>query len=72
MIQTINCKCGATIAGCTEPECYEEVDWQKEIRRYVKNGYTIKLVEHEHFKFSKCTCVKQSSNNLETQLPLNF
>lgn len=55
-IQIIACVCGGVFAACCEPECYEEVDWQKDMRRYVANGCTVKLIPKGELKFSTCTC----------------
>lgn len=67
-LQTIICKCGAAIAACTVPECYEEADWMKDVRKYSKKGYSIEIKDAGEFSFGKCTCVEQKKP--EAQLTL--
>jgi hypothetical protein len=55
-VQVIKCKCGSVIAACLEPECYQEVEWMRELRRYSKEGYDIEMINKEDFKFGKCKC----------------
>lgn len=62
--QIIKCKCGSIIAGCAEPYCYEDSDWQKDMRKLVKKGCTVELVEVSDFKLERCKC-KESKNNLK-------
>ena len=56
MVQCINCPCGKTFAACAEPYCYEDADWQKDMRNYVKKGCTVKMAEKQNWSFEKCTC----------------
>ena len=55
-VQIIKCKCGEIFAGCLVPYCYEDADWQKDLRKYVKQGCTVDILHASEFKFSKCTC----------------
>lgn len=64
-LQVIKCLCGASIAACTEPECYEEKDWQKELRRYVKMGYTVSLEDAGSFSFGSCSCKEEATKQPE-------
>ena len=51
------CKCGAIIAACMEPLCYQDKDWQKDIRKYSTDGYDIKMVDSAKVRLLfGCTC----------------
>jgi len=57
MIQVIKYKCcGKIFAACTEPECYTEKDWLRDLRKYVLRGDTVEMIEAGTLKFEKCTC----------------
>lgn len=57
MIQCISCPCGKVFAACREPECYEDAEWQKDMRKHVKKGCSVKMVDNGVGKlFDKCTC----------------
>lgn len=56
-IQVIICKCGATFAGCTEPECYTDSGWLKDLGLYLKKGCSIEM--RKELTFQKCTCEKK-------------
>ena len=56
MIQCINCPCGKTFAASSEPYCYEDAEWQKDMRNYLKKGCTVKMAEKQKWSFNKCTC----------------
>jgi hypothetical protein len=58
MVQVIVCKCGATFAACTEPECYTEAHWKRDVTKYVKKGCTIKMIPAEENQWGECTCPK--------------
>ncbi len=57
MVQAIKCKCGVFFAGCTEPHCYQDVDWQRKMRQYVKKGCTVEMVSND-VQLSQCVCEK--------------
>lgn len=61
MTQVIKCKCGAIRAACAEPDCYTDKDWQRDVRAYVKKGYTVETVQ-SGVQFSPCTCGKIGLN----------
>ena len=65
--QVVICKCGSLIAACMEPLCYQDEDWQKDIRYYSQKGYEIKMigVEEVRAKFDDCKCESK-----QTQLAL--
>lgn len=56
--QAIFCKCGSIVAGCMEPYCYQDKEWQKDLRDYSKKGYEIKMVDPEEVRvqLSECKC----------------
>lgn len=54
--QIVNCKCGKTFASCYVPECYQDTDWMKDIRKYSKQGYEVKVIPLSDLKFEPCTC----------------
>lgn len=59
-IQVVKKKCcGAVFAGCCEPECYIDSDWLRELKKYVKEGCTVEMINKGEFAFGRCTCVKE-------------
>jgi len=54
MVQVIRCKCGSIIAGCVDPYCYQDAEWMKKIRSYVKKGATIEMMEKPSLEHCKC------------------
>ena len=56
LAQVIFCKCGSSFAACLEPMCYTERDWQKDLRKYVNDGCTVKMLYTKEFTFEECTC----------------
>ena len=56
MVQCINCPCGKTFAACAEPYCYEEAEWQEDMRNYIKRGCSVKMAENGAWKFEGCSC----------------
>lgn len=65
MIQVIKRKCCQTIfAGCREPECYTDKDWQKDVRKYSLEGCKIEMIEKGTFSFGKCECKKAEPKDL--------
>lgn len=67
LVQTVSCAgCGAIFAGCVEPHCYEDKDWQKDIRDFVKRGF--KIAMSETCRFGTCTCEKPKEVINQTNL----
>lgn len=64
-LQHIICKCGVSIAACRVPECYEDAGWQREMRKYVKRGYTVELIDAGSHKFERCSCKKEKDKQLD-------
>ena len=58
-IQVLICKCGAKYAACCEPDCYNDVDWLKDLGICLKDGGQIEMEDSEKFRFQKCTCNEQ-------------
>lgn len=59
--------CGTVFAACTEPECYQDKDWLKSIRKASVEGHTIEIVKLSEVKsvFEECVCeVKKIENQL--------
>lgn len=48
--------CNEIFAACREPECYEDADWHKDIRKYSKQGHKVDFVPLSEFNFGKCKC----------------
>lgn len=70
-VQVIKCKCGSIIAGCMEPDCYEDSDWQRDMRKYVRKGYTVGVVECANIKLERCKCKEvKNKEKSESQLSL--
>lgn len=55
--------CGKVFAACTEPHCYEDSDWQKDLRKYIKQGHTVETVQRAGFEFGECKCPKDEVKN---------
>ena len=56
MVEIINCPCNKTFAACADPYCFDDPEWQKDKRHYVKKGCTVKLARDGNWKYEKCTC----------------
>lgn len=56
--QAVFCKCGSLVAAAMAPHCYEDKEWQKDIRQFSKDGYEIKMVDPEvvRLTLSGCKC----------------
>jgi hypothetical protein len=67
--QAIRCKCGSIFAAAVEPYCYSDSDWQKHMRKYVKDGCSVELINANDFKFEKCKC-KELKQQKENQLSI--
>lgn len=63
MVQIIKCKCGKIFAAAAEPHCYVDAEWQKDMRKYVKKGCVVEMVENGDWKFENCVCDKQSKKD---------
>lgn len=64
MIQSIVCKCGNVFAACSEPSCYTDRVWLRELKKYVEEGCTVKMVEKQDFKFEGCKCITNTQTKL--------
>jgi hypothetical protein len=54
-VEAVICKyCGNAIAVCAEPLCHTDKDWAKEVRQYVKEGYTVKHLGRRDFVMCDC------------------
>ncbi|WP_455639342.1 hypothetical protein [Parabacteroides sp.] len=55
--QVVKCKCGSIIAACIAPACYEDKDWQNDIRDFIEHGYTTEeLACDGSWKLGECEC----------------
>ena len=70
MIQVIKCKCGKIFSACSEPECYTDEDYQKNLREDIKRGCTVEMVENGTWFFEKCTCENTTTEIDKNQLSL--
>ena len=64
--QTITCKCGSVIAACVEPYCYTDAKWQRDVRKYAKQGYKINIIDCGDWKMAMCIC----KDPIDSQLKL--
>lgn len=56
-VQIIKCKCGAVFAAACTPHCYEDAEWQRDMRKYVKQGHTVDLIDSDAFDgLQECVC----------------
>lgn len=59
-VQIIKYKCcGKIFAACREPECYTDIEWQRDLRKYSKRGDIVETLPSADFQFGKCECKKQ-------------
>ena len=63
-VQVIKCKCGKVFAMCLAPECYQDAEWMRDIRKYSKKGCTVEIGDSSNFKFEDCTCEKKEEPTL--------
>ena len=63
-VQVIKCKCGKTFAGCLAPYCYSDSEWQRDMRKYVKRGCTVELIDSKDFNLENCVCKKELTFSL--------
>jgi hypothetical protein len=67
--QIVRCHCGNVFAACTEPECYTDIDWQRDVRKYIKGGCTVETVTSEEvkeaFASGSCKCDKTGKKKKE-------
>ena len=61
MIQVTKCKCGKIFAACAEPYCYTDAEYQRDTRKYLKQGCTVELVESKTWNFEKCICDEEKT-----------
>jgi len=54
--QAVYCKCGSLVAACMAPHCYEDSEWQKDVRKFSKEGYKIKMVDPEEVRLTLDSC----------------
>lgn len=57
-LQVVRCHCGKIFAACVAPECYTDVDWMRDVRKYASKGMKVCIIDTDDFKFEECTCVK--------------
>ncbi|OBW43523.1 hypothetical protein AB670_00053 [Chryseobacterium sp. MOF25P] len=64
MIQVIKYKCcGNIFAACCEPECYTDMDWLKELKKYVERGNKVEMIPNGGvLQFKRCECEKESKS----------
>ena len=62
MVQAIRCKCGVIFAGCVEPYCYQDVEWQRNMRKYVSDGCTVEMSPND-IRLGQCSCEKKVKKN---------
>ena len=65
--QAVFCKCKSLVAACMAPHCFEDREWQKDIRQFSKDGYEIKMVDPEEVRLTLSAC-KCESNQSELEL----
>ena len=57
MLQVIKYKCcGAIYAACQEPDCYTEKEWIKHLKKSVKAGDIVQMIEPKTLEFGRCKC----------------
>jgi malate/lactate dehydrogenase len=66
--QTITCKCGSTYAACLVPECYQDTEWMKDVRKAAAVGHAIDLRDVKSFSLQTCSCEKEVVNKKQLKL----
>lgn len=65
MIQVIRYKCCDKIfAACSEPDCYTNRQWLKNLRKDVLEGHRVQMLESRDVKLEKCEC-EYNQNQLD-------
>jgi len=65
-IQIIKCgKCDSIFAAFVLPEAYSDAEWQRNMRKYIKDGAVVDIVDSD-FRFGNCECKK--SDKKQTKL----
>lgn len=72
MIQVTKCPCGKIFAACKEPMCYEDAEYQKETRKYIKNGCKVEMVNSGEWSFENCTCPNMKPIKTDETQPTLF
>jgi hypothetical protein len=71
MIQVIKCKCGSIFAASKVPECYQDKEWLKNLRKYSLDSCNVEIIENDKsIQFEKCECGMKEKNSLPNQLNL--
>ena len=65
--QVIKCKCGEIFAASRVPECYQDSEWMRDLRKEVKNGNSVEIVEQGKWKFGPCKCKAEKPIDLFSQ-----
>lgn len=63
-VQVIRCKCGSTFAASILPYCFTSVEWQRDMRKYVKQGCSVEIMDVEVFQLEWCKCPKKKQNKI--------
>jgi len=72
-IQAITCKCAAVFAVARVPFCYEDAEWQRDMRKHVKQGCTVDLIDSDDFNgFQDCVCKELEAKNKRVDEPTLF
>lgn len=57
--------CDKIFAACVEPDCYTDLDWVKELKKYVIQGKKVDLIEQgQGLQFGKCDCKEKQQPKL--------
>lgn len=63
-VQIIKCKCGRVFAMCVIPEAYQDAEWMRELRKYVKKGCTVEVGFSKDYSLENCICKKEVTPTL--------
>lgn len=71
-IQVCVCRCGSVIAGCSQPECYEDTDWEIEKSEQIKKGRSVEWRSRGTWVLEKCKCIADLQSLPAPQIPIDW
>jgi len=64
LTQVVRYKCCDKIfAACVEPHCYSEADWQRDVRKHIKQGCRVEMIKGK-VKFGTCVCAENNQTKI--------
>lgn len=65
LAQIARCRCGSIIGACVAPYCYEDKEWQKDLRNFIKQGCTTEYLPCDSsWRLGLCECALFTNKNV--------